>query len=332
MTGVKGSIVPMRRRDLLPGLVAFTIARPAWAAANEKKIQIGFLSWFPPSMNTDIARFRQGMQQVGYAEGEDYDVEAVFVGGNRALCQDIARKLVREPVDILIAVATPAVQICKEASQTIPIVMVTANALATGLVQSLSRPGGNLTGVSLLLTDLAGKKLELLREIRPTLRAICFLGSTKDPNAATFVRETQGAADRLGVVLSVQLVDDPDAISQPVFDAIKADGSEAVIVQPIFSGYQNEIVTMAKKARLAVIADWGFFADAGALLTYGAPYATLIGRLAYYVDRILKGSIPADLPIEQPTEFELAVNTRTAAELGWKIPQSVLIRADRIIE
>jgi putative tryptophan/tyrosine transport system substrate-binding protein len=184
----------------------------------------------------------------------------------------------------------------------------------------------------LLLTDLAGKKLELLREIRPTLRAICFLGSTKDPNAATFVRETQAAADRLGVVLSVRLVDDPDAISQPVFDAIKADGSEAVIVQPIFSGYQNEIVTMAKKARLAVIADWGFFADAGALLTYGAPYATLIGRLAYYVDRILKGSIPADLPIEQPTEFELAVNTRTAAELGWTIPQSVLIRADRIIE
>jgi putative ABC transport system substrate-binding protein len=332
MTGLKRSIVPMRRRDLLPGLVAFTIARPAWAAANEKKIQIGFLSWFPPSMNTDIARFRQGMQQVGYAEGKDYDVEAVFVGGNRALCQDIARKLVREPVDILIAVATPAVQICKEASQTIPIVMVTANALATGLVQSLSRPGGNLTGVSLLLTDLAGKKLELLREIRPTLRAICFLGSTKDPNAATFVRETQAAADRLGVVLSVRLVDDPDAISQPVFDAIKADGSEAVIVQPIFSGYQNEIVTMAKKARLAVIADWGFFADAGALLTYGAPYATLIGRLAYYVDRILKGSIPADLPIEQPTEFELAVNTRTAAELGWTIPQSVLIRADRIIE
>jgi putative ABC transport system substrate-binding protein len=322
----------MKRRDLLAALLAFTCARPAWPAANEKKVQIGFLSWFPPSMNEDVDRFRQGMQKVGYAEGKDYEVEAAFVGGNRALCQDIARKLVRKPVDILIAVATPAVQICKEASPTIPIVMVTANALATGLVPSLSRPGGNLTGVSLLLTDLAGKKLELLREIRPTLRAICFLGSTKDPNAATFVRETQAAADRLGVVLSVRLVDGPDAIGQPIFDAIKADGSEAVIVQPIFSGYQDEIVTLAKKAQLAVIADWGFFADAGALLTYGAPYATLIGRLAYYVDRILKGTIPADLPIEQPTEFELAVNTRTAAELGWTIPQSVLIRADRVVE
>jgi putative tryptophan/tyrosine transport system substrate-binding protein len=209
---------------------------------------------------------------------------------------------------------------------------MTANALATGLVPSLSRPGGNLTGVSLLLTDLAGKKLELLRDIRPTLHAICFLGSTKDPNAATFVRETQAAADHLGVVLSVRLIDSPDAIGQPIFDAMKADGSEAVIVQPIFAGYQDEIVLLAKKSNLAVIADWGFFAEAGALLTYGAPYAALTRRLAYYVDRIVKGTPPADLPIEQPTEFELVVNTHTAAELGWTIPQSVLIRADRVID
>jgi putative ABC transport system substrate-binding protein len=332
MASVNRSTVAMKRRDLLAALLVSAFAGPASAAANNKKIQIGFLSWFGPSMKADVDRFREGMQQAGYAEGKDYDVEATFVAGNRALCQEVARRLVQKPVDILVAVATPAVQICKEATQTLPIVMVTANALATGLVPSLSRPSGNLTGVSLLLTDLAGKKLELLRDIRPTLRAISFLGSAKDPNTATFVRETKAAADHLGVVLSVHLVDGPDAINPAVFDAMKAAGSEAVIAQPIFAGYQDEIVTLAKKARLPIIADWGFFAEAGALLTYGAPYAALTRRLAYYVDRILKGAAPADLPIEQPTEFELVVNTRTATELGWTIPQSVLIRADRVID
>jgi putative ABC transport system substrate-binding protein len=332
MAGVNRSTAAMKRRDFLVALLVSTFAGLASATANDKKIQIGFLSWFSPNMKADVDRFREGMQQAGYAEGRDYDVAATFVAGNRALCQRVARELAQKPVDILIAVATPAVQICKEATQTIPIVMVTANALATGLVPSLSRPGGNLTGVSLLLTDLAGKKLELLRDIRPTLREISFLGSTKDPNTATFVRETQAAADHLGITLSVHLVDGPDAISQAVFDAMKAGGSEAVIAQPIFAGYQDEIVTLAKKARLPIIADWGFFAEAGALLTYGAPYAALTRRLAYYVDRILKGTTPADLPIEQPTEFELVVDTRTAAELGWTIPQSVLIRADRVID
>jgi putative ABC transport system substrate-binding protein len=332
MTALKRSGVPIRRRDLLAAFLALKLARPAWAAASEKKIKIGFLSWFPPSMNADLGRFREGMQKTGYVEGRDYDVEPAFTSGNRVRCQDIARKLVQEPVDILIAVATPAIQICKEASHTIPIVMFTANALATGLVPSLSHPGGNITGVSLLLTDLAGKKLELLRDIRPSLRAVSFLGSTTDPNAATFVRETQAAADHLGILLSVHLVDGPGAIGQPIFDAMKTDGSEAVIVQPIFSGYQDQIVALANKARLAIISDWSFFAEAGALLTYGAPYAALTRRLVYYVDRILKGTPPADLPIEQPTEFELVVNTRAAAELGWTIPQSILIRADRVIE
>jgi putative ABC transport system substrate-binding protein len=331
MPRMKCAGVPIRRREALAAFLALTFARPAWAA-NDKKVKIGFVSWFPPSMTADLDRFREGMRQADYVEGRDYDLEPAFTGGNRVQCQDIVRKYVQEPVDILVAIATPAIQICKEATHTIPIVMFTANALATGLVPSLSHPGGNITGVSLLLTDLAGKKLELLRDIRPSLRAVSFLGSTTDPNAATFVRETQAAADHLGIQLSVHLVEGARAIGQPIFDAMKADGSEAVIVQPIFSGYQEQIVTLANKARLAVISDWSFFAEAGALLTYGASYGALNRRLVYYVDRILKGAAPADLPIEQPTEFELVVNTRAAAELGWTIPQPVLIRADRVID
>jgi putative ABC transport system substrate-binding protein len=266
------------------------------------------------------------------ARTKNYEVEAYFTGGNREMTQDVARRLVQEPVDVLLAVATPAIHIVNAATHTIPIVMLTANALATGLVSSLSRPGGNLTGVSLLMTDLAGKRLELLREIQPSLHAITFLGSSRDPNTATFVRETQTAADQLGVVLSVRLVDGPASIDQAIFDTMKRDGSEAVIVQPIFAGYHDNIITMAMKSRLPVISDWAFFAEAGALLTYGANEADLMRRTAYYVDRILKGANPADLPIEQPTNFEMVINLKTAKALGLDVPATLLATADRVIE
>jgi putative tryptophan/tyrosine transport system substrate-binding protein len=321
----------MDRREfiVLLGSVA-GLASPA--AADDKKVKIGFLSWFPPTMNVDLDHFREGMQQLGYVDGKNYEVEAYFTGGNREMTQDVARRLVQEPVDVLLAVATPAIHIVNAATHTIPIVMLTANALATGLVSSLSRPGGNLTGVSLLMTDLAGKRLELLREIQPSLHAITFLGSSRDPNTATFVRETQTAADQLGVMLSVRLVDGPASIDQAIFDTMKRDGSEAVIVQPIFAGYHDNIITMAMKSRLPVISDWAFFAEAGALLTYGANEADLMRRTAYYVDRILKGANPADLPIEQPTNFEMVINLKTAKALGLDVPATLLATADRVIE
>jgi putative tryptophan/tyrosine transport system substrate-binding protein len=321
----------LRRREFITLLgAAVGLALPA--AADGKRPKIGFLDWFPPAMKGDLDRFREGMQQFGYVEGKNYEIEAYFTGGNRELTKSLARQLVQQPVDILVANATPAVHIAKEATQTIPIVMLTANAIATGLVQSLSHPGGNLTGVSLLMTDLAGKRLELVREIRPSLHAVAFLGSAEDPNSATFTRETQIAADRLGIALSVRLVDGPAAIDQAMFDAMKRDGSEAVIVQPIFTGHQDNIVPMAMNARLPVIADWAVFAEAGALLTYGANQAALTRRMAYYVDRILKGSKPADLPIEQPTEFELVINLKTAKALGFTVPQTLLATADQLIE
>jgi putative tryptophan/tyrosine transport system substrate-binding protein len=211
-------------------------------------------------------------------------------------------------------------------------VMYSANALATGLVPSLSHPGGNLTGVSLLLTDTAGKRLEFLRQIEPGLRAAAFLGSSKDPNTATFVNQTQMAADQMGIKLAVTLIDGPQAIEQPTFEAMKVDGVEAIIAQPIFTGYQDEIVAMAMKDRLPVISDWAVFANAGALFTYGARQAALMQRTAYYVDRILKGAKPADLPVEQPTEFELVINLKTAKALGLTVPQSLLALADDVIE
>ena len=318
-----------RREFLLLSGATLAMARPAFA--DRQKPKIGYLSWFPESMKNDLDRFREGMEKVGYT-GRDYELEGHFTGGNPQLTRDIARKLVEEPVDVFVVVATPAIHIVKAATQTIPIVMFTANALATGLVPSLSRPGGNLTGVSLLLTDTAGKRLELLRQIEPGLHTVAFLGSTKDPNAVNFVKETQGAADELGIKLAVKLIDGPQALVQPIFEAMKGDGSQAIIAQPIFIGYQDEIVAMAMKDRLPVISDWAAFAKAGALFTYGARQAAGMRRTAYYVDRILKGAKPADLPVEQPTEFELVVNVKTAKALGLNVPQSLLARADDVIE
>jgi len=322
----------VRRRDFvvlaLAGAGAFAI--PARAAG--KVAKIGFLSWFPPAMRVDLDHFREGMAQFGRAEGPDYTVEAYFAGGDPALARTAIAKFVAEPVDIIVVEATPAVHIAKTATATIPIVMETANALATGLVQSLAHPGGNITGVSLLMTDLAGKRLSLLREMRPNLSAVAFLGSTRDPNAQTFVRETQDAAKQLGIRLSVRLVDGPEAIDQALFDAMKQKGDEAVIVQPIFTGYQDRIVPLATNAGLPTVSDWAVFADAGALFSYGASQGALVKRLGYYVDRILKGAKPGDLPIEQPEEFEFVINARTAAKLGWAIPAVLRLRANRVIE
>ncbi len=267
-------------------LLTTTVGLATPGLADRKKPKIGLLDWFPPTMGVDLDRFREGMQQFGYVDGKDYDLQVYFTSGDRQLTEETARKLVREPVDILVAVTTPAAHVAAEATDTIPIVMLTANALATGLSPSLSRPSRNLTGVSLLMTDVAGKRVELLRQINPHLKAVAFLGSTREPNNATFVRETKVAADKLGIALSVRMIDGPAALDQDVFDAMKRDGNEAVIVEPIFTGNQDKIVTMAMTAKLPVIADFAVFADAGALLSYGPNQAASLRRAAYYVDRI----------------------------------------------
>jgi putative tryptophan/tyrosine transport system substrate-binding protein len=260
------------RRELIAMLgAAAGLASPAMA--DTRKPRIGFLDWFPPSMKADLDNFRDGMRQYGYVEGENYEVEAHFTAGNPELTRQIAQRLAAEPVELIVAVTTPAVTIAKTATKTIPIVFSCANALTTGVVPSLSHPGGNATGVSLLMTDTAGKRLELLREIRPNLKRVAFLGSRKDPNAEVFVQQTQAAADSLRVALSVHRVDAPQAIDQAIFDAMKREGDEAVIVQPIFTGYQDEILPMAMRDGLPVVADLAVFADEGALFTYGARLA-----------------------------------------------------------
>jgi putative ABC transport system substrate-binding protein len=296
-------------------------------------VKLGYVSWWPPSLKFYLDNLRQGLRDLGYVEGTDIVIEAHFTNGNRTRTQEVVRTLVAAPVDVFVVSTTPVAHIVREATRTIPVVMASvSDPIATGLVQSVSKPGGNLTGLSMFGPDLAGKRLQLLLEINPRIRSIAFLGSAADPNAATFLRQAQAAAERLGLILMPKLIDGPNVIDAALFETMQRQGVEAVMVQPIFAGHQDRIVSLAAQARLPVISDYRHFAEAGALLTYGIDDRIQMRRAATFVDRILRGERPAEMPIEQLTNFSFVVNRRTAAALGIDVPESVLLQVDEVIE
>jgi putative ABC transport system substrate-binding protein len=257
--------VHIERRLLL---AAFAAALPLVARAQErKKIVVGLLSWWPPSMEaTYVARLREGLRAYGYVEGRNLELLVVFTGGNVDLARDAARRFVERGVDAIVATATPAVTIAKEATQArkIPVVMApVSDPVATGLVASIARPGGRLTGMSMIGPDLSGKRLAFLREVVPDLKSVAFIGWTRDQNTKTFVAGIEVAASQLGVKLTVKLVDSPSEIDDALMAALKQEGVEAVVVQPIFMGHQDRIVAAARTAKLPVVSDFPAFAVAG---------------------------------------------------------------------
>ncbi len=309
----------------------------AGASAQERrKIVVGLLSWWPPSLEAaHVAYLREGLKAYGYVEGRNLEIIAAFVGGDVARARDAARGFVERGVDVIVAAATPAVTIAKQATEArrIPIVMApVADPLATGLVQSIARPGGHLTGMAMIGPDLTGKRLELLREIMPGLKSIAFIGWTRDQNAKTFLGRIQAASMQLGLGLSEKMVDAASDIDEALMKALKADGADAVVIQPIFMGYHDRIVAAARAAKLPAISDFPVFAEAGALMTYGIDDRAQMRRAAYFIDRIVKGASPADLPIELPTEVTFIVNLKTAKEFGLTVPSAVLQRATEVIE
>jgi putative ABC transport system substrate-binding protein len=327
----------MKRRSVAIGLALTPLAaalRPLCAAESSRAITIGFVSWFGPSLEArHTESLREGLRAYGYVEGRNLTLLSVFADGSRERTAEAVRSFIERGADILVVTATPAVHIAKDATRTIPIVMSpVADPIATGLVASIAHPGGNLTGMSMLGPDLSGKRLELLREIMPGLESVGFLGSTRDANTKTFIAGTKAAAERLGLQLGVKLIDGPNELSAPLFEQLKRDGAQAVFVQPIFMGAQELVARAAAAANLPVITDFPVFAEAGALLTYGVDDRAQMRRAAYFADRILKGTSPADLPIEQPTELVLAINLKTAQALGLTVPASLLTTADEVIE
>lgn len=280
--------------------------------------------------------FRKGLRDLGWAEGRNLRIEyrrgANEVGKLRAM----ADELVRMNVDMIVAQSTPAVHAARDAvaGSAVPLVVISADPLGSGVVSNLRRPGGNITGVSMMMPTLVPKRLELLREVVPKIATVGFLAHGGDPAVPIFTREVEEAGKRLGIRIVVQVSAAPAALEQ-AFDSLHKAKAEAVIVQPLWVntlGLGPQIAELATRHRMLSIGDGDGFAEQGGLIFYGPDPLAIYGRLATYVDRILRGTKPGEIPVEQPSKFELVVNMKTARTLGLKFPQSVLVRADKVIE
>jgi putative tryptophan/tyrosine transport system substrate-binding protein len=279
--------------------------------------------------------FLQGLRDLGYVEGQNIIIEYRWAGGKVDRLPTLAEELVRLKVDLIAVRATPVVHAAKNATTTIPIVMLSAaDPVGTGFVASLARPGGNITGMSNMMPELAGKRLELLREVLPKLSRVACLAHGGDPAPRLFVKEADDAAKGFRIQFQPLILSGPDEF-EGGFSAMAKERAGALIVQPLFSnnlGQGQRIAELAAKSHLPTISDPRQFAEAGGLMSYGPDSLALWRRAATYVDKILNGAKPADLPVEQPTKFELMINLRTAKQIGVTIPQSVLYRADKVIK
>lgn len=299
----------------------------------EKVRLIGYLApGAGPGFSTGIVV--QGMRDLGWIDGKNVRIEYRWGDDKPERLAPLAEELVRLKVELIVASSTGAVQAAKNATSTIPIIMgPAADAEGSGFVANLARPGGNITGVSMMMPALSGKLLELLREIMPRLSRVAYLAYASDPAHKMFLKQTQEAGHALKISVQAVVVGGAAEFEQ-AFAAMKAGRAEALIVHPTFSGQLGlgpRIAELAKKNRLPAISDGPGFAETGGLLYYGSA-AYDVSRIASYVDRILKGAKPADMPVEQPLKYQFLVNMKTAKQLRLKVPQTLLLRADRVIE
>jgi putative tryptophan/tyrosine transport system substrate-binding protein len=276
--------------------------------------------------------FLQGLRDLGYVEGKNITIEYRYTEGQLDRLPDLAAELVRLNVDVIVTGAISSVRAVKKATTTIPIVFSVGDAVDSGLVSSLARPGGNATGLTFLAPELDGKRLELLKEAFPKVTRVAFLWRVPSARADLF-KEAEAVAKTLGLRLQSVGVKGPDDF-ESAFKAAKSEGAEALIVisNPLSNTHRARIVDLAAQNQLPAIYPESEFVDAGGLMSYGVNFLDLWGRAATYVDKILKGTRPTDLPVEQPTKFELIINLKTAKQIGLTIPPSVLARADKVIK
>jgi putative tryptophan/tyrosine transport system substrate-binding protein len=298
--------------------------------------RIGYLGATSRSVSSArIEAFRQGLRELGYVEGKNIVIEWRHHEGKVDRLPALAAELVRLKVDIIITAGAPATRAAKEATNTIPIVMTNeGDPVGTGFVASLAGPGGNITGLSTLAPELSGKRLELLKEVVPRLSRVAVFGTSTQPGNAQSLREVELAAKAFGVKLQYLDVLDPKDI-ETAFQAAgkgRADAVLMLVAGGVAGAHRTEIVELAVKSRLPVIYGRATEVEAGGLMYYGVNQNDLDRRAATYVDKILKGAKPADLPVEQPTKFELVINLKTAKQIGVTIPPSVLARADKVIK
>jgi putative ABC transport system substrate-binding protein len=320
--------------SILIAVILLAITVMAEAQQSKKIPRIGVLGASPLSTNrARIEELRQGLHQLGYVEGKNIVIEWLFAEGKTVRVADLAAELLGLKVDLIVAFGPTSTRAAKEATNSIPIVMAQVNdPVGAGFIASLARPGGNITGSSVMAPDLSGKQLELLKEIVPKLSHVAVFGTSVQPGNAQSVQESELAARALSIQLHYIDVLDPKEI-ETAYQNAATQRSQAVLVlqSPVFSSRRQLLVELAIKNRLPVIYPQSDYMDAGGLMFYGPSMADSFRRTAIYVDKILKGTKPADLPVEQPTKFEFVINLKTAKQIGLTIPANVLARADRVI-
>jgi putative ABC transport system substrate-binding protein len=321
--------------SILVAVVLLALGVTAEAQQPKKVPRIGLLGVVSASAAEGrIEAFRQGLRDLGYVEGKNIVIEYRTAEGKLERLPALAAELVRLKVDVIVTRGPPPTRSAKEATSTIPIVMGSdIDPVGNGFVASLARPGGNITGLSALSPELSGKQLELLKEIIFKLSRVAVLGTSTIPGSAQMLRETEAAAGVFGVHLQYLDVQKPKEI-ETAFRAASKGRADAVLVlpNPLTLSQRTQVVDLAVKSRLPVMYPQSEYVEDGGLMTYGPSINDLFRRAATYVDKILKGAKPADLPVEQPTKFEFIINLKAAKQIGLTIPPNVLARADQVIK
>jgi putative ABC transport system substrate-binding protein len=315
--------------------VLIALCGSAEAQQPKKVPRIGFLSAVSPStISARLDAFRQGLRELGFVEGKNIVIEWRSAEGKSDRLPGLAAELVRLKVDLVVSGGVATTRAAKQATVTIPIVMASDDdPVGSGFAASLARPGGNITGLSTLSPEISGKQLELLKEIVPKLSRVGVFGDVTRPGIPQALREINVAADALGVQVQYLELREPKDI-ETAFRAASKEHADAVLVlgSPVLLSQRRQIAYVAAKSRLPAIYPRPEFVEDGGLMSYGVNINDLFRRAATYVDKILKGTKPADLSVEQPTKYELVINLKTAKQIGLTIPQSVLYRADRVIK
>ena len=324
----------MKRREFITAVGGAAIASPlrAFAQRSEKVAQLGYLA--QARISHLLEALHSGLRDVGYVEGQNFRMEYRFELGQPKSLEDLARELAALKPELLVVVGTPATLAAKQATSFIPVVMAPAgDPVRTGIVKSLARPSGNITGVTLYSTDLGIKRLEMAKEVLAGIRRVAVLGNARNPQTALNWDDIQPVGRSLGLELRLFSVATIDDLSSTV-SAIKSEHFEAVVVlsDADFNAARTRMIALCAMYRLPAVFEGREFVDDGGLLAYGPNISGVTRRSAAYIDKLLKGAKPSDLPIEQPTKFELVINLKTAKALGLTIPPALLARADEVIE
>ena len=330
----------MKKKVVVSAIVALVLASfcPAEAQQTTKAIpRIGFISstGTAESPSALFEAFRQGLRDRGYVDSKNIVIVHRYAEGRLDRMSPFVHEFVQQNVDVIVGVNNVVIRAAKEATKTIPIVMIsTVDPVAAGYVESFARPGGNITGLTTISRDLSAKRVELLKELLPKMSRVAILWDADGPGPAIALKEYKAAAQAFKLELRSLEVRGPNPDFARAFQAARIARTEALIIvgNPLMSQHLKSIFELATKNRLPSITEEGRYVDVGGLISYGANLADLYRRAATYVDKILKGAKPADLPVEQPTRFDLAINLQTAQALGLTIPRQVLLQATEVIQ